>query len=121
MGKYKDVRLTPSELKKTGKRGTPLKSGLWSRQAIREAAAKTGVLPHEWLYHIMCGNPVAQFVKNEEGVYEEKMVYPDFSVRVECARHAAPYYAAKVEGTLQMDNVQKIIELFASFSKSLPI
>lgn len=72
---------------------------------LREAQAASGMLPHEFLLHVMRGEGVEQKywdikrdAKGNEIHRELKTttVYADFSLRVDCAKAAAPYYAAKL-------------------------
>lgn len=71
----------------------------------REAAAETGLLPHEWLLKVSRGEPIEQKrwrvvldklgnEKSRELVTEE--YYADFSTRVDAAKAAAPFYAPKL-------------------------
>lgn len=73
---------------------------------LAQAEAKmTGMLPHEWLLHVMRGEPIQQaFVKNvvnKSGLVigeevEIREVYPDLSMRHDAAKAAAPYYAPRL-------------------------
>lgn len=71
----------------------------------RAKAMETGLLPHEWLLSVMRGEPQKQKIlfqtKDEAGIviseeWIEKEYYPEFDVRVDCGKAAAPYYAPKL-------------------------
>lgn len=71
----------------------------------REAAAQTGLLPHEWLLKVSRGEPIEQkrwqvvFDSQGREVARELVVeeyYADFSTRVDAAKAAAPFYAPKL-------------------------
>lgn len=64
--------------------------------------------PHEFLGHIAQGKPVVQWtlhkLKSPVGwviatKYAEEVVHPDFLTRVDAAKAAAPYYAARLSKT----------------------
>jgi hypothetical protein len=71
----------------------------------REAAMETGLLPHEWLLKVSRGEPilhtrlVTKYNKNGDEVKRElveEWVYADFDTRIDAAKSAAPYYAARL-------------------------
>lgn len=71
----------------------------------REEAAKTGLLPHEWLLKVARGEPIEQtFWKDEldaRGNFKGKKlvteeVYPSLEMRADSAKAAAPYYAPRL-------------------------
>jgi hypothetical protein len=73
-------------------------------RAIIEASA-TGLLPHEWLLKVARGEGVKHRSwvpkRNETGQITgfdliEEEYYADFETRVEAAKAAAPFYAAKL-------------------------
>lgn len=71
----------------------------------REAAAETGLLPHEWLLKISRGEPVEQkrwqvtYDDHGNEVSRELIVeqhYADFATRIDAAKAAASFYAPKL-------------------------
>lgn len=73
-------------------------------KAKKEAKA-SGLLPHEWLLKVARGEPIEQTrtlslldkkgnVIGHEHVTE--LIYPDFSMRCDAAKAAAPYYAPRM-------------------------
>jgi hypothetical protein len=71
----------------------------------REAALATGLLPHEWLLKIARGEPIVQkrwvhdFDKEGRSLSRElveDVVFPTIDQRIDCAKAAAPYYAARI-------------------------
>lgn len=71
-----------------------------------KAAKETGVLPHEWLLGIARGEPVEQKfwkIKYDKQTGEEvsrellkELIYPEFPVRMDAAKAAAPFYAPRL-------------------------
>lgn len=71
----------------------------------REAAAETGLLPHEWLLKVSRGEPIEQKrwkvtydkLGNEKSrILVTEEYYADFCTRVDAAKAAAPFYAPKL-------------------------
>ena len=92
-----DFVLTPTVREEASPKGRPKGTGLWDKRKRRELALSQGVLPHEWLLHIMHGNPVLQCKFNKDlAMWEEVRVYPSLRIRIDCAKHAAPYFAPKL-------------------------
>jgi len=69
------------------------------------AAKATGVLPHEWLLSVARGEPIAHKrwdIKRDENGKEisrelvDEVIYPDFPVRMDAAKSAAPFYAPRL-------------------------
>lgn len=74
-------------------------------QLSKIEAKLAGILPHEWLLKVMQGEPITQKyvvpVLDKSGVVigqevHEKEIYPDFDMRHEAAKAAAPYYAPRL-------------------------
>lgn len=69
------------------------------------AAKATGVLPHEWLLSVARGEPVPHkrwnITRDENGKeisreLVDELIYPDFPVRMDAAKSAAPFYAPRL-------------------------
>ena len=71
----------------------------------REAAAETGLLPHEWLLQVSRGEGIkhkrwvikydAKGNEKSRDLIEEE-VYADFPTRIDAAKAASPYYAPRL-------------------------
>lgn len=75
-----------------------------AKEAIAAAKAE-GILPHEWLLNIVRGEPVKQErwqIKRDHSGREisrelvAELIYPEFSVRMDAAKAAAPFYAPRL-------------------------
>lgn len=113
-----------------GKRpGAGRKKGTLSKvtAATRAAAMQTGLLPHEWLLNVARGEPIEEKrwkIKYDKAGNEisreliSEMTYPDKSLRVDCAKAAAPYYAPRlavqtIGTTPNSDEVAKVLKAMA--------
>lgn len=98
----------------------------------REAAAESGMLPHEWLLKVSRGEPIEQkrwkiiYDKqgNEKGrelITEE--VYADFPTRIDAAKAASPYYAPRlaVQNVSITGNTDAVSETLKSIAEKLPV
>lgn len=100
----------------------------------RQAAAETGLLPHEWLLKVSRGEGIEhtyyKIEYNKNGTVKEKkivteLVFADFATRIDAAKAAAPYYAPKL--ALQQVNVNNaadptaLINTFKNFADKLPV
>lgn len=99
----------------------------------REAAAKTGLLPHEWLLKVSRGEPIEQKrwvvvydkngnEKSRELITEE--VYADFLTRLDAAKAAAPFYAPKLavqQVKVGPDTGNAVAETLKSIAEQLPV
>lgn len=73
-------------------------------QTARLAAQATGLLPHEWLLKVARGEGIEQnrwkitMKCNGEETKEliTEIIYPDFHMRQDSAKAAAPYYAPRL-------------------------
>jgi hypothetical protein len=94
----------PSPKKSTAGRSKGSKQTV-TKQARLEAAS-SGLLPHEWLLKVCRGEPVLHkrwkvryHAKTGEELSRELIeeeYYPDFPMRVDAAKAAAPYYMPKL-------------------------
>lgn len=82
--------------------------------------------PHEFLGHIAQGKVVYQWdlkhLRNQQGVtvatkYVEGVVIPDFVTRVDAAKAAAPYYAARLSKT----DLKAVVSLEDLIAKSMEV
>lgn len=64
--------------------------------AAREAAARTGLLPHEILLSIARGEPQTLKVPNDKGEVKERLVGVSLEDVKDAAKAAAPYFAPKM-------------------------
>ena len=73
--------------------------------ASREQAALSGMLPHEWLLKVMRGEGIEQryweVTRDKKGneinrTLKMQVVYPMFSERMDAAKSAAPFFAARL-------------------------
>ena len=98
----------------------------------REAAAETGLLPHEWLLKVSRGEPIEQkrwvtkYDKNgketgRELVTEE--IYADFPTRIDASKAAAPFYAPKLATqTVSVTNSSDTVsDTLKEIAKVLPV
>lgn len=63
---------------------------------IRQMARMSGQLPHEFLLHVCRGEVVVEKYLDDEGLVQEREVYPDISMRIDAAKAAAPFFAPKL-------------------------
>lgn len=63
---------------------------------IRQMARMSGQLPHEFLLHVCRGDVVVEKYLDEEGLVQEREVYPDIGMRIDAAKAAAPFFAPKL-------------------------
>lgn len=105
----------------------------------RQAAVRSGLLPHEWLLAVSRGQPVKQMrlkityhktgpKKGEEKEREwvEELVYADFPTRIDAAKAAAPYYTPKlatkiVGGSSDVGMNNAVIDALRDFAERLPV
>lgn len=99
----------------------------------REAAAESGLLPHEWLLKVSRGEPIEQKrwkitydakgnEKSRELITEE--VYADFPTRIDAAKAAAPFYAPKLavqQVKVGPDTGNAVAETLKSIAEQLPV
>lgn len=98
----------------------------------REAAAETGLLPHEWLLKVSRGEPVLQkrwVIKYDKSGKEvsrelvEEEVYADFPTRIDAAKSAAPFYAPKlaVQTVSVTGNSDAVTNALKDIEEKLPV
>jgi hypothetical protein len=98
----------------------------------REAAAKTGLLPHEWLLKVSRGEGIKQkrwVVKYDAKGNEksrdliEEEVYADFPTRIDAAKAASPYYAPRlaVQTVSVTGNSDAVSETLKAIAEKLPV
>lgn len=98
----------------------------------REAAAETGLLPHEWLLKVSRGEPVLQkrwVIKYDKSGKEvsrelvEEEVYADFPTRIDAAKSAAPFYAPKlaVQTVSVTGNSDAVTNALKDIAEKLPV
>lgn len=63
---------------------------------IRQMARMSGQLPHEFLLHVCRGEVVVEKYLDDEGLVQEREVYPDIGMRIDAAKAAAPFFAPKL-------------------------
>lgn len=63
---------------------------------IRQMARMSGQLPHEFLLHVCRGEVVVEKYLDEDGLVQEREVYPDIGMRIDAAKAAAPFFAPKL-------------------------
>lgn len=63
---------------------------------IRQMARMSGQLPHEFLLHVCRGDVVVEKYLDDEGLVQEREVYPDIGMRIDAAKAAAPFFAPKL-------------------------
>jgi hypothetical protein len=98
----------------------------------REAAAETGLLPHEWLLKVSRGEGIEHKrwkivydksgkEKGRELVTEE--LYADFPTRLDAAKAAAPFYAPKLATqTVSVTNTSDAVaDTLKEIAKVLPV
>lgn len=98
----------------------------------REAAAESGLLPHEWLLKVSRGEPIEQ--KRWKVVYDKQgnekgreliteEVYADFPTRIDAAKAASPYYAPRlaVQNVSINANSDAVSETLKSIAEKLPV
>lgn len=106
-------------------------------QKAREEAARTGILPHEWLLKVSRGEAISQMrlkityhlsgpKKGEEKDREwiEETVFADFPTRIEAAKAAAPFYAPKLATqTIQAGPgvADSIVQAMKTLAENLPV
>lgn len=78
------------------KGGRPVGSMNRMSMAAREAAARTGLLPHEILLSMARGEPVRIVKIGAEGERRETWQEVDLDTAKDAAKAAAPYYAPKM-------------------------
>ena len=104
--------------------GAGRKKGAVSKMTLRarEEAARTGMLPHEFLLNIMRGGEAAKQCLGRDSTNEE---------RIDAAKAAAPFYAPKLAATAfrghlspdgeDEDNAAKwLLEMVNGKSRTLP-
>lgn len=92
----------PKEAPKT--KGRKIGSSNVMTQAARLAAQATGLLPHEWLLAVARGEGIEQkrwkITVDRRGDETKELIteviYPDFHMRQDSAKAAAPYYAPRL-------------------------
>ena len=98
----------------------------------REAAAETGLLPHEWLLKVSRGEGikhkrwVVKYDKQGKEVSRdliEEEVYADFPTRIDAAKAAAPFYAPRlaVQTVSVSGNSDAVSETLKSIAEKLPV
>jgi hypothetical protein len=98
----------------------------------REAAAKTGLLQHEWLLKVSRGEGIKQkrwVVKYDAKGNEksrdliEEEVYADFPTRIDAAKAASPYYAPRlaVQTVSVTGNSDAVSETLKAIAEKLPV
>ena len=98
----------------------------------REAAAETGLLPHEWLLKVSRGEPIEQkrwvtkYDKNGKEVSRELVteeVYADFPTRLDAAKAASPFYAPKlaVQTVSVTGNSDAVAATLKDIAEKLPV
>lgn len=98
----------------------------------REAAMKTGLLPHEWLLKVSRGEPIEQkrwvivYDKNGKEKSRELVtdeVYADFPTRIDAAKAAAPFYAPRLAAQNVSVNANSgaVSEALKSIAEKLPV
>ena len=98
----------------------------------REAAAETGLLPHEWLLKVSRGEGIKQkrwVVKYDAKGNEksrdliEEEVYADFPTRIDAAKAASPYYAPRlaVQTVSVTGNSDAVSETLKAIAEKLPV
>ena len=98
----------------------------------REAAAETGLLPHEWLLKVSRGEPIEQ--KRWKTIYDAKgkekgreliteEVYADFPTRIDAAKAASPFYAPKlaVQTVSVTGNSDAVAATLKDIAEKLPV
>lgn len=98
----------------------------------REAAMRSGMLPHEWLLKVSRGEPITHtyvnVVTDDHGNIIAKNIitdehYATWAERIDCAKAAAGYYAPKLAAQMVQVNEDKSVDflgLMQSFSLKLP-
>lgn len=97
----------------------------------KESVIDTGLLPHEWLREVALGNGVEQKrwsikydLKGEEISREliTEIIYAQFTVRIDAAKAAAPYYAPRLASQLvSIGNSGDITKTLKDISEKLPV
>ena len=99
----------------------------------REAAAESGLLPHEWLLKVSRGEPIEQKrikiiydkqgnEKSRELITEE--VYADFPTRIDAAKAAAPFYAPRLavqQVKVGPDSGNAVADALKQIAEQLPV
>ena len=104
--------------------GRPKGTGRRSSSIMGDAKL-SGELPHEFMLRIMRGGAIQQKrVNPETGEYEDTEFYPAFKYRLECAKYAAPYFAAKLAHIPLLNgetpDMGDIIKEFVTILKAIP-
>jgi len=98
----------------------------------REAAAKTGLLPHEWLLKVSRGEGIkqkrwvvkydAKGVEKSRDLIEEE-VYADFPTRIDAAKAASPFYAPRlaVQTVSVTGNSDAVAQTLKDIAEKLPV
>jgi hypothetical protein len=92
------------EPKKPSKTGRKIGSSNVVTQVARLAAQASGLLPHEWLLAVARGEGIEQkrwkITVDRKGEETKELIteviYPDFHMRQDSAKAAAPYYAPRL-------------------------
>jgi hypothetical protein len=90
------------------------------------------MLPHEWLLSVARGDPIEQkrwkvkFDKQGNELSRElitEMIQPDFALRTDAAKAAAPYYAPRlaVQTIGVTPNSDAVAEALKDLAKKLPV
>ena len=85
---------------------------------VRELALDSELLPHEFLLKVCRGEGIKHkrvVLKGKSHELIEEIIYPDFDMRMEAARIAAPYFAPKLSHgvNVNIDNVTQNLRLLA--------
>lgn len=98
----------------------------------KQAAMETGLLPHEWLLMVSRGEGIKHkrwVVKYDAKGNEksrdlvEEVIYADFPTRIDAAKAAAPFYAAKlaVQTVSISGNSDAVSQALKSIADKLPV
>jgi hypothetical protein len=98
--------------------------------AIREHAARTGLLPHEWLLKVARGEPIEQsyveYKRNPDPlgpdieVITVKKVFPDVPMRIDAAKSCAAFFAPKLAAAVVHQPTASIADVLKDISAKLP-
>ena len=120
-----------TEVVKKSKAGRPKGAICKVTAGAARAAAETGLLPHEWLLKVSRGEGIEHtrwnITKDEDGneialELIAEVVYADFPMRIDAAKHAAPFYAAKLTAqSITVTGTDAVANTLKQIAEKLPV
>ena len=99
--------------------------------AEARAAAESGLLPHEWLLKVSRGEGIEHtrwnITRDEDGneISRElvsEIVYAEFPIRIDAAKAASPFYAAKLTAqAISITGTDAVAQTLKHIAEKLPV